>query len=74
MQVDTKQLRTRIEDDLFKLDELRSRLEARLKAVEIVERTASELHSDSDLGFGSALDSDKLFGPDQSEASDLAAG
>ena len=67
MQVDTKQLSARIEDDLFKLDELRSRLEARLKAVEIVERTASE----SDLGFGSALDS---LGPDQSEASGLAAG
>ena len=65
MQLDTKTLKNQIEKDLSKLDELRSRLQARLKAIEIVERTAGDFRPSTGMGFSSALDPTRSFGGKQ---------
>lgn len=46
MKIDTDEMKQRLRKDLVRIEELKARLEARMEAIEVVEKIASELGGD----------------------------
>lgn len=46
MKIDTDEMKQRLRKDLVRIEELKARLEARMEAIDVVEKIASELGGD----------------------------